>query len=126
MSHPIAASSHYERRTKRATEEIRERTSEFASPIARFRMSLPNSQREVEMLGDRLLRAGTSVAVYAREASRSRSDAEMCSRLEGAIQRADESMLCLEMLQENGAIKPGSPVDCKRHAKGRIDIVLIF
>ena len=69
----------------RLTEDIRERTMEFASAIARLRMSLPKSRREVEMLGDQLLRAGTSVATQVREASLSRSDAEMCSRLEGAI-----------------------------------------
>ena len=60
------------------------------------------------MLGDRLLRAGTSVAAHVRDASLSRSDAEMCSRLEGAIQQADESMLCLEMLQDDCAINQSS------------------
>jgi four helix bundle protein len=92
----------------RLTEDVRERAMEFASAIARLRMSLPNSGREVEALGDQLLRAGTSIAAHVREASRSRSDAEMCSRLEGAIQQADESMLCLEMLQDDCAISEGS------------------
>ncbi len=81
----------------RLTENIRGRTMEFASAIACLRMTLPNGRREVEMLGDQLLRAGTSVAAHVRDASRSRSDAEMRSRLEGAIEQADESVLCLEM-----------------------------
>ena len=51
---------------------------------------------------------GTSVAAHVRDASLSRSDAEMCSRLEGAIQQADESMLCLEMLQDDCAINQSS------------------
>lgn len=81
---------------------------EFASAIACLRMSLPNGRREVEMLGDQLLRAGTSVAADVREASRSRCDAEMRSRLEGAIQQADDSVLCLEMLKEDYAISESS------------------
>jgi four helix bundle protein len=100
----------------RLTEDIREQAMDFASAIACLRLSLPDSHQEIEILGDQLLRAGTSVAAHVREASLSRSDAEICSQLEGAIQRADESMLCLEMLQENGAIKPGSLVDLRREA----------
>jgi four helix bundle protein len=88
----------------------------FASAIARFRMSLPNRRREVEMLGDRLLRAGTSVAAHVREASLSRTEAEMCSRLEGAIEQADESMLCLEMLQDDCAINQSSLTHLRKEA----------
>jgi four helix bundle protein len=100
----------------RVTEDIRERTMEFASAIACLRMSLPNGRREVEMLGDQLLRAGTSVAAHVREASRSRSHAEMRSRLEGAIQQADESVLCLEMLQDDCALSESSLAHLRREA----------
>jgi four helix bundle protein len=100
----------------RVTEDIRERTMEFASAIACLRMSLPNGRREVEMLGDQLLRAGTSVAAHVREASRSRSHAEMRSRLEGAIQQADESVLCLEILQDDCALSGSSLAHLRREA----------
>ena len=100
----------------RLTENIRGRTMEFASAIACLRMTLPNGRREVEMLGDRLLRAGTSVAAHVRDASRSRSDAEMRSRLEGAIEQADESVLCLEMLQGDCAISESSLAHLRREA----------
>jgi four helix bundle protein len=33
------------------------------------------------------------------EASRARSDAEFCSKIEGALQEADESQLWIELLQ---------------------------
>jgi four helix bundle protein len=100
----------------RLSDDIRERTMTFVSAIACLRMSLPNSHQDVERLGDRLLQAGTSVATHVREASLSRSDAEMCSRLEGAIQQADESMLCLEMLQDDCAINQSSLAHLRKEA----------
>ncbi len=56
------------------------------------------------MLANQLLRSGTSVAAQSREASRARSKAEFCSKLEGALQEADESQLWLELLRDDCAI----------------------
>lgn len=47
-----------------------------------------------------MLRSGTSVAAHVREASRARSDAEFISKLGGALQEADETILWLELLRE--------------------------
>jgi four helix bundle protein len=85
----------------RLSEELRRRTKEYASAIIRFYVSLPVSRREVQILGQQLLRSGTSVAAHAREASRARSDAEFCSKLDGALQEADESLLWLELLRDD-------------------------
>jgi four helix bundle protein len=51
--------------------------------------------------GHQLLRSGTSVAAHAREASRARSDAEFCSKLDGLLQEADESSLWIELLRDD-------------------------
>ena len=56
------------------------------------------------MLGHQLLRSGTSVAAHTREASRARSDAEFCSKINGALQEADESQLWIELLREDCGI----------------------
>lgn len=80
----------------RLPEEFRLRTKRYASAIVRLYADLPHSRKEVEVLGYQLLRAGTSVAAHVREASRARSDAEFCSKIEGALQEADESELWLE------------------------------
>src|SRR5881394_2992744 len=88
----------------RLAEEFRERTKRYASAIVQLYVQLPRSRREVEVLGHQLLRSGTSVAAHAREASRARSDAEFCSKLDGALQEADESQLWLELLHEDCAI----------------------
>lgn len=47
-----------------------------------------------------MLRSGTSVAAHVREASRARSNVEFISKLGGALQEADETILWLELLRE--------------------------
>jgi four helix bundle protein len=79
----------------RFSEELRGRTKRYASGIVRSYASLPLSRKEVQIIAHQLLRSGTSVATHAREASRARSDAEFSSKLEGALQEADESELCI-------------------------------
>ena len=66
-----------------------------------FFKSLPERDKAAQTLGLQLLRSGTSVAAHAREASRARSDAEFCSKIDGLLQEADESGLWLELLRED-------------------------
>ncbi|MBA3960666.1 MAG: four helix bundle protein [Chthoniobacterales bacterium] len=88
----------------RLGDEIRDRTKQFASRVVRFYAALPRNRNEVEVLGHQLLRSGTSVAAHVREASRARSDTEFCSKLEVALQEADESQLWLELLRDDCGI----------------------
>jgi four helix bundle protein len=88
----------------RLPEEFRDRTKKFASATIRLYATLPRARREVEVLGHQLLRSGTSVAAQTREASRARSDAEFCSKIDGALQEADESQLWIELLREDCGI----------------------
>jgi four helix bundle protein len=88
----------------RLTEELRGRAKEYASAIIRLYVALPASRKEVQVLGHQLLRSGTSVAAQIREASRARSDAEFCSKLDSALQEADESALWLELLRDDCGI----------------------
>lgn len=69
--------------------------------VIRFYVALPKEREEVRVLGKQLLRSGTSVAAHTREASRARSDAEFCSKLDGLLQEADESELWLELLRDD-------------------------
>jgi hypothetical protein len=85
----------------RLSEDLRGRTRRVASDVIALYVSLPRSRREVDVLGHQLLRSGTSIAAHAREASRARSDAEFCSKLDGLLQEADESLLWLELLKED-------------------------
>ena len=84
--------------------ELRNRTKAFSSSVIQLFEALPLRRPAVGILGKQLLRSATSVAAHAREASRARSDAEFCSKLDVLLQEADESMLWLEHLEEDCGI----------------------
>ncbi len=94
----------------RLSEELRGRTKRYASSVIRLYVALPKAREEVRVLGKQLLRSGTSVAAHSREASRARSDAEFCSKLDGLLQEADESELWLELLRDDCNIRD-EPID---------------
>ena len=62
-------------------------------------MSLPPTD-EARVIRRQLLRSGTSPGAHCREAFRSRSNAEMISKLETALQELDESLYWMELLIE--------------------------
>ena len=47
---------------------------------------------------------GAETLSQAEEASRARSNAEFCSKIDGALQEADESQLWIELLREDCGI----------------------
>jgi four helix bundle protein len=85
----------------RLSDDLRLRCKRYASRIIRLYATLPKTNKEVEILGLQLLRSGTSIAAHSREASRARSDSEFCSKIGGLLQEADESLLWLELLNED-------------------------
>lgn len=89
----------------RLDHNLRNRAKAFASPVVRAYIALPKAREEVSVLGKQMLRAGTSVASHSREASRARSDAEFCSKLDCLLQEADETQLWLELLIEDCSIE---------------------
>ena len=76
---------------------LRDRTKIFAKEIIRFCISLPPTD-EARVIKRQLLRSGTSPGAHCREAFRSRSNAEMISKLETALQELDESVYWMELL----------------------------
>lgn len=108
----------------RLSVEFRSRANAFASGTIKVFVKLPRNRDEVRILGTQLLRSGTSVAAHVREASHARSDAEFCSKLEGALQEADESQLWLELLREDCSIKDASLDGLHREAGELIAITV--
>ncbi len=51
------------------------------------------------MIGEQVLRTATSVEVHYRQAARSRSDAELISKLEGGLPELEETAYWLELLE---------------------------
>jgi len=82
---------------------LRDRTKQFALRIIRLRSALPNTDVG-RVIGNQVLRSGTSVAANFREASRARSDAEFIAKLGIVEQELDETALWLELLVESETV----------------------
>jgi len=108
----------------RLSEELRQRTKNYASAVIRLYVKLPKAREEVRVLGKQLLRSGTSVAAHAREASRARSDSEFCSKLDGLLQEADESQLWFELLRDDCGIRD-EPIDWLMRETGELMAIFI-
>ncbi len=79
------------------------RTKEFALRIIRLYEALPKTT-VAGVIGKQVLRSGTSVGAQMREGKRSRSDAEMISKTESALQELEETAYWLELLAESGIV----------------------
>ena len=85
-------------------QDLGERTKAFALRIVRLYGSLPKTT-EAQVIGKQLLRSGTSVGAHVREGKRSRSNAEMISKIEGGLQELEETGYWLELLADSGIVK---------------------
>jgi four helix bundle protein len=77
---------------------LRQRTFDFARRITRLVSALPTT-RSTRVFADQLLRSGTSVGANYREAQRSRSNAELRSKLGDCLREADEALYWMELLE---------------------------
>ncbi len=76
---------------------LKDRTREFALRVIRLYSSLPTTT-EAQVIGKQILRSGTSVGAHYREGLRARSDAEIVSKLGGALQELEETVYWIELL----------------------------
>jgi four helix bundle protein len=83
--------------------ELKSRTKDFALRALRLIDSLPET-RSGRVLAGQLGRSGTSVGANYRAACRSRSTAEMISKLSVAEEEADESAFWVELIGEHGLV----------------------
>ncbi len=88
---------------RRPVRDLRTRTRQFALRILHLSEALPRSMAGRVMAGQ-VFRAGSSVGAHYREACRSRSDAELISKLEVGLQELDETAYWLELIAESGMI----------------------
>jgi len=84
-------------------EELRIRTKQFALRVIRLVEALPNT-RISNIIGNQLLRSGTSVGANYRAACRGRSRPDFVSKVGIAIEEADESLYWMEILIESGIL----------------------
>ncbi|WP_308368223.1 MULTISPECIES: four helix bundle protein [unclassified Microbulbifer] len=102
---------------------IVERTKRFALRIIRLYSSLPKST-EAQVIGKQMLRSGTSVGAHIREGKRSRSDAEMISKIEVAQQELEETLYWLELLIGSNLVKRERLDDLMEEANELIAILV--
>jgi four helix bundle protein len=78
--------------------DLKERMKEFALNIIGLYSQLPK-RREAQVLGDQLLRSGTSVGAHFREAQRAKSNPDVINKMEGGMQELEETAYWLELLE---------------------------
>ena len=83
--------------------DLKKRTKQFGLRIIKLVEALPKTQ-SARMIGNQLLRSGTSVGANYRAACRGRSKAEFIAKVGISIEESDESMYWIEMLTEAGII----------------------
>lgn len=81
-------------------QDLRTRTKQYALEIVRLYVALPRTT-EAQVLGKQMLRSGTSVGAQYREGQRAKSDADLISKMEGALQELEESAHWLELLVDS-------------------------
>src|SRR4051794_35002085 len=84
---------------------LRDRTKAFAVRVVRAYVALPKHE-VAHIIGRQFVRSGTSTGAHCREGYRSRSDAELISKYESALQEIDETIYWLELLIEAEIVRP--------------------
>lgn len=83
--------------------ELKDRTKTFALRVLKLIDTLPDT-RSGRILAGQLGRSGTSVGANYRAACRSRSNAEMISKISVVEEEADESAFWLELIVDHGLL----------------------
>ena len=93
-----------EHRSTCQAEELKLRTRQLAVRIVKLYRRLPKTG-EARVIGNQVLRSGTSVAANYRAACRSRSKVEFIAKIGVVVEEIDEPLFWLELLVET-AIMP--------------------
>lgn len=85
-------------------DNLRQRTKAFALRVIKLVESLPKTQA-ASVIGDQLLRSGTSVAANYRAACRARSNADFIAKIGIVEEETDESVFWIEMLVDTDLMR---------------------
>jgi four helix bundle protein len=106
-------------------EALKDRTKQFALRIIKVIRSLPSGS-EGRIIGNQLLRSGTSVAANYRAVCRARSRPEFLAKMAIVIEEADESAFWLELLVDAGLVPERKLKELKSEANQLIAIFNAF
>ena len=84
--------------------DLKERTKSFALKVIKAVEMLPKG-KTADILGNQLLRAGTSVGANYRAACRAKSTADFISKMGIVEEEADETIYWMELLIDSGLVR---------------------
>ncbi len=96
-------------------EQLKTRTKQFALRVIRLVESLPHT-KTASVIGNQLLRSGTSVGANYRAASRARSQADFIAKMGIVEEEADESIYWMDLLVETDLVKQNLLTDLLNEA----------
>ncbi|MBW8863386.1 MAG: four helix bundle protein [Verrucomicrobia bacterium] len=104
-------------------EEMKARTKVYSNRIVKLCSALPRSW-VAETLGKQLLRSGTSVGANYRAVCRAKSAADFINKLRIVEEECDESLFWMELLVDNGFVKPSRIAGLMQESNEIISIVI--
>jgi four helix bundle protein len=104
-------------------QNLKDRTKGFAIEVIRLIKTLPSTS-EGRVIGNQLLRSGTSVAANYRAVCRARSRAEFISKLGIVIEEGDESCFWLELIIEIPLLKKELVIELLTEANEILSIMV--
>lgn len=102
--------------------DLRARTKRFALQIVKLYQNLPRSG-EAHVIGNQVLRSGTSVGAQYREACRAKSPADFVNMMGGSLKELDETAYWLELLTEGEIIPASKLADLQKETN---ELIAIF
>ncbi len=85
------------------TEQLKQRTKEFAIRVVRLFRALPNND-EARIFGRQVLRSATSVGANYRAVCRARSQPDFLNKLGVVVEEMDETVFWLEMIRDTNIL----------------------
>ena len=104
-------------------EEMKMRTKKFALRVIRLVESLPNT-KTANVIGNQLLRSGTSVGANYRAACRAKSTADFLFKLSIVEEENDESIYWMELLIESETVKENLLQNLMKEADEILSIIV--
>jgi four helix bundle protein len=97
------------------SEDLKKRTKLFAVDVIRLVESLPKTKTG-NVIGNQLIRSGTSVGANYRAACRAKSKADFINKLKIVEEEADESIYWMELLEDAKVVESSKLNHIKKEA----------